>query len=146
MTFGGRRRIALRFPQDRSASHADGAVRCQPQKWCCFSVSKSFCSIKQGLFRAFLSPLHLAHIFSEDHQDAEFRASSRCQNLCSQPCSARQPRKHLRGRLLGDTSQHQPDWPRAACWAHLLQTAAGRPRKENWEAGLVTWTQRAPMT
>lgn len=56
MTFRGRRRIALCFPQDRSASHADGAVRCQPQKWCCFSVSKSFCSIKQGLLGRFYLP------------------------------------------------------------------------------------------
>ena len=114
MMLGRRRCIALCF-QDRRASHADGAVHRQPQKWRCFSASKSFCSTKQGLFRAFLSPLHLAHIFSEDHQDAEFRASSRCQNLCSQPCSS---------------PSAQETSARAAAQWHILsisQTGPGRP-------------------
>lgn len=143
MMFGRRRCIALCF-QDRRASHADGAVRHQSQKWCCFSASKSFCSTKQGLFRAFLCPLHLAHIFSEDHQDAGFLPVPKpLLSALLQPIS---PGNICEGGCSVTHSQHQPDWPRAACWAHLLRTAAGRPRKENWEAGLVTWTQTALMT
>lgn len=52
---------------------------------------------------AFLSPLHLAHIFSEGHWAPEFRAAlPPAAKISALSLAQVQPRKHLQGRLLSD--------------------------------------------
>lgn len=43
-------------------------------------------------------------------------------------------------------SPHQTAWPRATCWAHLLQGVCGEAQEKEHGAGAVTWAWRAQMT
>lgn len=144
MMFGRRRRTALCFPRDRRARHADGAIGHQPQKWRCFSI---LCSIKQGLFRAFLSPLHLAHISVKAIRTQSQGLLPAPKPLLSALLSPSSPGNICEAAAHSQTHLSISQTGReAACWAYLLRTTAGRPRKELGGRACHLDTGEAPMT